>query len=148
MDTDYPDLARQFRELTDAALLARWRADTLTELARRVARAEIRSRGLELPTGELAVPENLEVAGDYQVIARFLNPTDAYLIRSCLEMAGVPAIVADAQLMQTNSLWAAALGGARLMVPASHVGEAKEVIAAFERGDFALPDDDEPAEPR
>jgi hypothetical protein len=56
-----------------------------------------------------------------------------------LEAAGVPAVVADANLVQMNSLWAIALGGVRVLVPASRVAEAKDVIAAFNRGDFALP---------
>ena len=85
---------------------------------------------------------NADYAGDYEIVARFLNPPDAYLLCSCLKMAGVPALVADAELVQTNSLWAVALGGARLLVPALHVAEAREVIAAFDRGDYALPDDD------
>ncbi len=84
-----------------------------------------------------------DYAGDYEIVARFLNPTDAYVVCSCLKMAGVPALVADAELVQTNSLWAVALGGARLLVPALHAGEARQVIAAFNRGEYALPDDDE-----
>ncbi|MCX7170078.1 MAG: DUF2007 domain-containing protein, partial [Proteobacteria bacterium] len=81
--------------------------------------------------------------GDFVTVARFLNPTDAHIVCSCLEAAGVPALVADANLAQTNSLWTIAIGGTRVLVTASHVAEAKKIIEAFGRGDFALRDGDD-----
>jgi len=74
-------------------------------------------------------------------VAQFLNPTDAYIVCSRLGASGVPAVVADSNLVQMNSLWAVAVGGVRIRVPENRVAEAKEVIEAFNRGDFALPDD-------
>lgn len=143
MHTDHSDLASLFQELTDEELLLRYGSGTLTAAADAVAIAEISRRGLQLPLPELSAADNTEYAGDFQLVARFLNPTDAYVLRSCLEMAGVPAVVADAQLVQTNSLWAVALGGVRLLVPALYLDEAKEVMAAFNRGEFALSDRDQ-----
>jgi hypothetical protein len=142
MNADYAGLVALFRQLTDEELLARYASNTLTDTAAALAGEEIKSRGLELPMPVLAEPEDREYAGDYEVVARFLVPTDAYVVCSCLKMAGVPARVADAELVQTNSLWAPALGGARLLVPALHLAEAKAVMAAFNRGEYALPDDD------
>ncbi|MDX8386049.1 MAG: DUF2007 domain-containing protein [Gallionella sp.] len=83
----------------------------------------------------------MEYEGDFVTVAQFLDPTDAHIMRSCLEAAGVPAIVADANMVQMHSLLSIAVGGVRIRVPANHVAEAEEVIAAFNRGDFALPDD-------
>lgn len=143
MNADYADMVALFRQLTDEELLSRYVSKTLTDTAAALAGEEIEHRGLDLPLPELSGPEDAEYAGDYEIVARFLNPTDAYLLCSCLKMAGVPALIADAELVQTNSLWAVALGGARLLVPALHVAEAREVIAAFNRGEYALPDDDE-----
>jgi hypothetical protein len=80
--------------------------------------------------------------GDFVTVAQYLNPMDAHIVCSCLEAAGVPAIVADANLVQTNALWAIAVGGVRIRVHESRVAEAKEVIDAFNHGDFALPDDE------
>jgi Putative prokaryotic signal transducing protein len=142
MDFDRATLITHFAEMSDEALLSQYCLGSLTETASTIALEEIRRRNLSIPSFESPVDE--EYAGDYETVARFLNPTDAYVVRSCLEAAGVPAIVADAQLVQVNSLWAPALGGARLMVPALHVAEAKEVIAAFNSGAFALSDDEEP----
>jgi hypothetical protein len=81
--------------------------------------------------------------GDFEVAGRFLSPMDAHVVCDCLKAAGVPALVADANLGQTNALWAIALGGTRVLVPPSHRDEAQQVIAAFHRGDFALRDDDD-----
>ena len=84
----------------------------------------------------------MEYEGDFVTVAQFLNPTDAHIVCSCLEAAGVPAVVADTNLVQMNSLWAIAMGGVRIRVPANRVKEAEEVIEAFNRGDFELPDDE------
>jgi hypothetical protein len=79
--------------------------------------------------------------GDFVIVARYLDATDAHVVCSCLQAAGLDAMLGDANLVQTNALWSIALGGARVLVPASQLDEATAVIAAFERGDFALPDD-------
>lgn len=85
-----------------------------------------------------------DYAGDMTTVARDLTPTDAHMLRNCLQAAGVPATVADDNLVQANALWSVAVGGAKLRVAADHVEEAKRVIAAFERGEFALDDDFDP----
>ncbi|MEJ8845376.1 hypothetical protein [Variovorax rhizosphaerae] len=82
--------------------------------------------------------------GDMVTVAQDLTPTDAHMLCACLNAARVPAVVADDNLVQANPLWSVAVGGAKLRVAASHVAEAKLVIAAFERGDFALDDDFDP----
>jgi hypothetical protein len=80
--------------------------------------------------------------GDWQVLVTFFSPTEAYLLRGCLQAAGVPAVVADAHLVQTHTLLAPAVP-VRLMVPERRLAQAQDVVAAFQRGDYALPDDDD-----
>ena len=87
----------------------------------------------------------MEYEGDFVTVAQYLDPTDAHIMRSCLEAAGVPAIVADANMVQMHSLLSIAVGGVRIRVPENCVTEAKEVIEAFNRGDFALQDDEMPS---
>lgn len=143
MDVDRIELANRFSQLSDEALLSQFVFGALTDLARVVAVEEIRRRGLELP--EVAKPETpgpAEYAGDYETVARFFNVLDAHVVCSCLEAAGIPAYIADAQIVQTNSLWAPAVGGARIMVQQRYVADAEEVIAAFNSGALALRDDD------
>lgn len=78
---------------------------------------------------------------EFCLVARCLVPTDAHLICGCLKAAGVAAVVADDQLMQVHSLLGIAIGGARVLVPSEDLGLAREIIAAFQRGELALDDD-------
>jgi hypothetical protein len=74
-------------------------------------------------------------------VARYLIPMDASLAQGCLVAAGIPAVLADAHLMQAHMLLAPALGGVRILVPREHLQEAKNVLEAFQRGEFALDED-------
>lgn len=89
-----------------------------------------------------ATPADAELpARDLFVVATFLVPTEAHVMCGCLVAAGVPAVVADDQLVQTNLMWAPALGGVRILAPAAYLQQAASVITACERGDYALADD-------
>lgn len=76
---------------------------------------------------------------DWVTVARYADPTQAMVILGCLQAAGVPATVADVHTLQMHSLLAGAIP-ARLQVPTDWVRQAQSVLAAFERGDFALPE--------
>ena len=145
MDVSRSDLIAHFRELSDEELISRCGSHTLNDIAQSIAIEELHARGLQLPDPPEIDPEPTQYEGDLVTVGRFLNTTDAHLTCECLKAAGIPAIVVDSHLVQTNSLWAIAVGGARVQVPAARVDEAKEVIAAYARGDFALPDDDVPS---
>ncbi|MBD3893911.1 DUF2007 domain-containing protein [Hydrogenophaga sp.] len=79
--------------------------------------------------------------GDWQTLARFFSPTEACLLRGCLQAAGVPAALADAHLVQTYSLLASAVP-VRVLVPERCLAQARAVMAAYQRGDYSLPDDE------
>ena len=88
------------------------------------------------------VPEAELLPGrDLFEVARYLIPMDASLAQGCLVAAGIPAVLADAHLMQAHMLLAPALGGVRILVPREHVQEAQAVLEAFRRGEFALDED-------
>lgn len=78
---------------------------------------------------------------DLFVVAKCMVPTEAYLLQGCLVAGGVPAVVADANHVQADLLIAPALGGVRILAPESFLAEAARIIAAYERGDYALDDD-------
>jgi hypothetical protein len=75
---------------------------------------------------------------DLFIVARYLIPMEASLMQGCMEASGIPAVLADAHLMQADLLLAPALGGVRILVPASFVQQAHATIEAFKRGEFAL----------
>ncbi|MCZ4306661.1 DUF2007 domain-containing protein [Zoogloeaceae bacterium G21618-S1] len=79
-----------------------------------------------------------EDEGDWLLVARCLDPTEAHLLCACLKASGLSAMVADANLVQTHSLIAVAVGGARVLVPEAQLERAKAVLEAYHRGDFAL----------
>lgn len=79
--------------------------------------------------------------GDMEILERDLSPTEAHLLVGCLRTAGIPADAGDTHLVQAHSLIAVAVGGAKVRVPREHLADAREVLAAFRRGDFALDDD-------
>jgi hypothetical protein len=74
-------------------------------------------------------------------VARYLIPMDASLAQGCLVAAGIPAVLADAHLMQAHMLLAPALGGVRILVPEDHLVQAQAVLEAYRRGEFALSED-------
>jgi hypothetical protein len=74
-------------------------------------------------------------------VARYLIPMEASLVQGCLTASGIPAVLADAHLVQTDLLLAPALGGVRILVPEEYLQQAQAVLAAFQRGEFALGED-------
>ena len=80
-----------------------------------------------------------------QVLTRTNDPAEAHILRGRLAAEGIPAVLADDQLV---SLWwpmATAFGGVRVMVPAACLEDAGEVLRAYHDGDLeALPDDAPP----
>lgn len=79
-----------------------------------------------------------------QTVARFMSPTEAYLLQSCLQAGGVVAQVRDANLVQTHGLLAGAVGGVRVCVAPADALEALQIIDAFNRGDFAIDESFDP----
>jgi hypothetical protein len=74
-------------------------------------------------------------------VARYLIPMEASLVQGCLVASGIPAVLADAHLVQTDLLLAPALGGVRILVPEDYLLQAQAVLEAFQRGEFALGED-------
>lgn len=74
-------------------------------------------------------------------IASFVDPTDAHILRARLEAEGIPAYVVNEHHVRLNWFQAMALGGARVQVADEDAEEARQVMAALERGEFALPDE-------
>jgi hypothetical protein len=91
-----------------------------------------------------------EPHGDFVTVTRVFNSLEAEMLRGCLEAEGIPATLGDAQTIQTDTLLTVALGGIRVMVPATFADAARQTVEAFERGELAideLPADAEPALP-
>ena len=141
------DLIATFRDFSDEYILERLNAGELTDVARTVAEQELAKRGIDLPRRQPQVAEK-DAAPDpesveFITVARFLIPMDAHILRGRLEAEGIPAIVTDGNLVQTNNLLSIAVGGTRVQVPVSLVSEAIGVMAELRAGAFALQDDED-----
>ena len=91
---------------------------------------------------EQGAPDDALLPGrDLFEVARYLVPMEARLAQGCLEASGVPAVLADEQLLQANQLLAPALGGVRILVPQAFLEQAEAVLEALRRGEFALGED-------
>lgn len=74
-------------------------------------------------------------------IERFLDPWEAHVVKARLVAEGIDATVSNDQLA-TDWPIAFAVGGAALRVPDADAARAREVLAAYRRGDFARDLDD------
>jgi hypothetical protein len=83
-------------------------------------------------------------SGDLVTVTRVFNSLEAEMLRGCLQAEGIPATLGDAQTIQTDTLLTLALGGIRVMVPATFADAARLTVDAFERG--ALEIDELPAD--
>jgi Zn-dependent alcohol dehydrogenase len=86
-----------------------------------------------------AHPDVKAVPGtDLYVVAARPLPTDAAMVQGCLVAAGVPAVLSDANMVQAYAGAVTGLGGVRIMVAQRYLEPAMDVLAAYERGEFAL----------
>ncbi|WP_245804267.1 putative signal transducing protein [Andreprevotia lacus] len=78
---------------------------------------------------------------DHVTLTSFDQIFPAEALRGLLEAEGIPASLKDMQTVQYNALWSNALGGIKVQVPAGELARAREIMAAFERGDYDLIDE-------
>lgn len=76
------------------------------------------------------------------VVDRYVNAIDAHIVRGRLEAEGVPAMVGNEHLVTQNWLWSQALGGVVIRVPEGQLAQARQIIAALDKGECAQPDDE------
>ena len=141
-------LLAHFESLSDAELLERLESGGLTEEAMNVAASEAKNRGLTFraPLAQVDDEDDAAYEGDMVLLERGLSPQEAQVMSGFLLSVGIAADAGDTNIVQANALWSVALGGANLRVPASRLQEAKDLLVAFRRGDFALGDDFESGE--
>lgn len=142
-------LSEQFQRLRDEELLGLFQSGDLIDLAKEVAAEELRRRGVEVakPATEANTASEQELGsgdnatsggGDLVLVARLFTPVEAHMLQSRLEAEGVPAVVADDQIVGVNPLLTMAVGGVRVLVSEADFERAREIVSAIERGDYRL----------
>jgi hypothetical protein len=152
VDVKKEELEARFRDLSDEELLGRLDYD-LTPLAREAVTAELKSRGIQPPSafdsGDASVdgsinPDDANI--DVVTVATYWDLTQATLACECLKACDVPAYVWGEHLGAAHLLLSVATGGMKVQVRSDQLEEAKEIIAAFERGEI-IPQDEPDSDP-
>jgi hypothetical protein len=92
----------------------------------------------------MSISIDQEYQGDLEIVAKYLTAIEANILCSCLQSFGIRAQAGDVNLVQTDSLLTIALGGACVRVPELQVGQAKQIIAARERGELEIDENFDP----
>ncbi|RDD82713.1 hypothetical protein DVJ77_05545 [Dyella tabacisoli] len=112
-----------------------------------IARDELISRDVPVPSlVETPVADTTPAQSRGRVICltRFSTPTEAHILCARLAAEGIATVAGDANLLQANWLWTQAIGGVRVLIHEVDLVRAREILQTFQRGDFALAED-EPA---
>ena len=120
------DLAAQYAQMSETELMELARSyHGLLEIAQVALRAEFARRGLEPPL----VEERAEWEFRRLVtVRRYRDLAEAYVGRSLLESAGIPAWIADENLVRMDWFYSNLVGGMRLQVDEGEEGAAREIL--------------------
>jgi predicted RNA-binding Zn-ribbon protein involved in translation (DUF1610 family) len=120
------DLAAQYAQMSETELMELAHSyDGLLEVAQVALRAEFARRGLEPPPVE--EPEEWEFRR-LVTVQRYRDLAEAYMGRSLLESAGIPAWVADENLVRMDWFYSNLVGGMRLQVDERDEAAAREIL--------------------
>jgi Putative prokaryotic signal transducing protein len=120
------DLAAQYSQMSETELMELARSyDGLLKIAQVALRAEFSRRGLEPPL--VQEPEKWEFRR-LVTVRRYRDLAEAYVGRSLLESAGIPAWIADENLVRMDWFYSNLVGGMRLQVAESEEAAAREIL--------------------
>lgn len=77
--------------------------------------------------------------GDLVTLAEFLGAHRANVLRASLESQGIHVHLWSEELTTLNLMLSAAGGLTKVQVPESQLAQAQEILAAFTRGELAVP---------
>ena len=120
------DLAAQYAQMSETELMELARSyDGLLEVAQVALRSEFARRALEPPLVE--EPEEWEFRR-LVTVRRYRDLAEAYAGRSQLELAGIPAWIADEHLVRMDWFYSNLVGGMRLQVDERDEAPAREIL--------------------
>jgi predicted RNA-binding Zn-ribbon protein involved in translation (DUF1610 family) len=120
------DLAALYAQMSETELMELAQSyGGLLEIAQTALRAEFARRGLEPPLVE--EPEEWEFRR-LVTVRRYRDLGEAYVGRSLLESAGIPAWIADENLVRMDWFYSNLIGGMRLQVDEREEATARELL--------------------
>ena len=134
------DLAAQYAQMSETELMELARSyDGLLDVAQTALRAEFARRGLEPPLVE--EPEVWEFRR-LVTVRRYRDLAEAYVARSLLESAGIPAWIADENLVRMDWFYSNLIGGMRLQVDEREEAAAREILEERAPGTITYGEDE------
>jgi hypothetical protein len=89
--------------------------------------------------------EGVDAQGPLRICSRFMLPMDAEIFAARLQAEGITAHVMDANSPYSDGFASGfGVGGIRVMVPESQLGDAHRVLAAFNAGEYAIDENFDP----
>lgn len=127
MHIDPEDIAAGYRKMFDGELLKLAQSyDQLTDAAQTALRAEFAHRGLEPPVLEEA--EDPAELRDLITVARYRDLSEAIVVRTMLESAGIYVFLRDENLIRLDWQVSNFIGGIRLEVESKDEARAAELL--------------------
>ena len=120
------DLAAQYAQMSETELMELARSyDDLLDIAQVALRSEFTRRGLEPP-----LVEEVEewMFRRLVTVRHYRDLTEAFVGRSLLESAGIPAWIADENLVRMIWFYSNMVGGMRLQVDERNEAAAREIL--------------------
>lgn len=106
-------------------------ADSLTDMARAVLRAEMLRRGLEAPPEKKTQPERpARPVPKPVIVGRYRDLSSASVAKSILDSAGLESFLVDDGMIRLDWLYSNALGGIKLLVRDQDEAAARELLEA------------------
>jgi len=140
MTTSPENLAAQYAQMSETELMELARSyDGLLEIAQVALRAEFARRGLEPPLVE--EPEEWEFRR-LVTVRRYRDLAEAYVGRSLLESASIPAWIADENLVRMDWFYSNLVGGMRLQVDERDEAVAREILEERTPGTITYGEED------
>ncbi len=147
MHLDPEDIAAGYRKMFDGELLKLAQSyDQLTDAAQTALRAEFARRGLDPPILEEA--ENPTELRDLITIARYRDLSEAIVVRTMLESAGIDVFLRDENLVRLDWQMSNLIGGIRLEVEAKDEARAAELLRQSIPAVIPFDDEDDFLQPR
>lgn len=125
------DFRQRYAELSDEGLFSINREE-LVELARQCYDQELAKRGLQAerePGADSAVIQPPSIQDEFVPAATFLFPDEAEVARGLLRSSDILCYLENEHVLAKVWQWNVALGGLRLMVPASLLEEVHQVLS-------------------
>ena len=154
MSPDVDDLKRHYASLSQAGLMDAAREyDSLTEVAQALLRDEFARRGLEAPlVDDLPLLDDLETstieAERLVTIRRYRDLSEAIVVRSMIESAGIRVYLYDENLVRLDWQISNFIGGIRLQVESGDEAIATELLDQAVPASFEFEEGSEFVQPR